>query len=121
MLQGFCLNNPGPYLPRIADALVAALSHESAFCVAAAAGALRGIGDHKSVGQKLMEESGAVPALIGVIKADIQPVATENKTALYRRYAHKLGMFVCLGMYVVAVLYVHDGSLCSDTRLRVDA
>ncbi len=66
-------DNPGEKKPRIVNALVSALDRESPFLVAAAAGALAQVGDYKDVGQRLIENSGAIPALIGVLNIWITP------------------------------------------------
>jgi hypothetical protein len=87
ILQDALVNEPGQYLPAIVSALVAALERESPFCVAAAAGALHWIGCFNKGGQKLIESSGAIPALLGVIKTGISAANFEDQTALFRRYA----------------------------------
>jgi hypothetical protein len=85
-------------MPRIVEALVSALDHESPFCVAAAAGALASVGNYKEVGPVLIKESSAIPALIGVLKRRIPPGNLEQQTAIFRQYALHIEACVHLGM-----------------------
>jgi hypothetical protein len=69
----------------VADALVAALKHESRYCVAAAAAAL-GIGGSKDIaGIAMTVVCGAIPALVDVIKRSITPGDLEKEGGLFRR------------------------------------
>jgi hypothetical protein len=88
-----CVSNDGEDLlaaldnAGIVDVLVAMLKHESPFCVAAASGALGFIGRSRDAGDTLMEASGAVPALVCVIKKQIPAGDLEVETAVFRRSA----------------------------------
>lgn len=68
-----------------ADALVEALEHESPFCVAAAAAALGLVGKAMRGGQAAIEASGAIPALVRVIKKKLPAQRVEGQMAMYRR------------------------------------
>jgi hypothetical protein len=68
--------------------LVATLQHQSPFCGAAAAGALGWVGKTPGVGTASLERSGAVPALVGVIKRGIPAGNLEDVRGVFRRYAH---------------------------------
>jgi hypothetical protein len=71
----------------IVRTLVATLEHESPFCVAAAAGALGWVGKTPGVGTVSLESSGAMPALVGVIKRGIPAGNLEDVPGVFRRYA----------------------------------
>lgn len=68
----------------IVDLLVATLKHESPFCIAAAAGALGWVGQ-KDGGNAALEVSGAIPALVRVIKRQIPACSLEGEMAVFRR------------------------------------
>ncbi len=88
-----CLNVRRPgynALPALAkagviDGLVATLEHESPFCVAAAAGALGWAGYCKDGGQASMEASGAVPALVRLVKKQIPARTCEAEDPVFCR------------------------------------
>jgi hypothetical protein len=69
----------------VIDLLVATLKHESPFCVAAAAGALAWLGQAQGGGQGLVEESGAVPALVDVIRRSLPARNLEGELAVFQR------------------------------------
>ncbi len=83
-------DNPKDKIPRIVEALVSALDHESPFLVAAAAGALAQVAEYTDVGQRLIKNSGAIPALIGVLKKRIPPGDLGQQTAIFRQYAPQI-------------------------------
>jgi hypothetical protein len=117
-LQEVCLMEPGPHLRGIVGALVAALKHKSPFRVAAAAGALHQICGYGSVGLELLENTGAVPALLDVIKRKIPAADLEMEEALFRRYAPSVGLspfWLCMLCYTyTSVCLVGDACLLSD-------
>jgi hypothetical protein len=85
--QSTNIMDPGDEVGGIVDALVATLDHESPFCVAAAAGALSRVFDYIEVGEKLIEDSGAIPALLDVVKRKMPPGDLENQPAIFHKYA----------------------------------
>ncbi len=71
----------------VIDLLVATLRHESPFCVAAAAGALAWLGHAQGGGQRLVEDSGAVPALVDVIRRSLPARNLEGELPVFQRSA----------------------------------
>ncbi len=71
----------------LADALVATLKSDSAYCVGTAAGALALIGQDPDVDRDLIEASGAIPALVCVIKKTRWPSEPEKEKARFWRCA----------------------------------
>lgn len=67
------------------DALVETLEHECPFCVAAAAEALGLVGKAVKGGQAAIEASGAVPALVHVIRKQLPACPVQGKMLMYRR------------------------------------
>jgi hypothetical protein len=57
----------------VVAAAVATLQHNSPYCAAAAAGALRLIGDARYGDHALIEASGAIPALVRLIERPPRP------------------------------------------------
>jgi hypothetical protein len=121
LLQEACLMKPGPHLPGIVGALVAALKHKSPFRVAAAAGALNRISEYESVGPELLENTGAVPALLDVIRSKIPAANLEKEKALFRRYAPTIGLSafcVCIIWYTyISGFLVLVACLLSDAAV----
>jgi hypothetical protein len=103
-LQDICVKKPGPHLPGIVKVLVAALEHDSPFCVAAAAAALNRVGDYKRMGQRLIEKTGAISALLDVIKREEKsPSACPTKELFFCRYTRSR-MSAGLNVHVVVDL-----------------
>jgi hypothetical protein len=73
----------------VVDAAVAALQHESPFCVAAAAAALGWVGRTRGGGKACIQASGAIPALLRVIDRSPAPGNLETETGILQRYALK--------------------------------
>lgn len=74
---------------RVVDALVATLKHKSPFCVAAAAGALWCLAETPGVrGRELVQASGAIAALVDVIKRQLPPGDPQREGGLFCRCAH---------------------------------
>jgi hypothetical protein len=105
----------------IADALVSTLKHESPNCVAAAVGALCTIGKTPGGGEALFVASGAIPALVGVIRKARPPGGPEDKKSIFARYAHATYQMSAYsyGPRCVFVRYIHGCghpvSFCIDT------
>ncbi len=78
---------------RLVDALVATLKSESGYTVAVAASALCLIGqstpDTRDGGHALIEASGAIPALVRVIKRTRWPREAEKQKGRFGRWAHE--------------------------------
>jgi hypothetical protein len=70
-----------------ADTMVATLKTDSAYCVAMATAALGYIGAVRDGGQALIESSGAIPALVHVIKRTRWPSEPEKQKSRSGRWA----------------------------------
>jgi hypothetical protein len=68
-----------------AEALVATLKSDSAYCVGMAAGALTQIGAVQNGGKALIEASGAITALVHVMKRTRWAREPEKENARYGR------------------------------------
>jgi hypothetical protein len=87
---------PAPmYSPKMSSALVAALSHESPFCVTAAAGGLDMVSRRTGHAPMLAKNSGAVRALVSVIGRPPSPCNPEHVAALFRRCVQNRVTEVC--------------------------
>jgi hypothetical protein len=71
----------------VVNAVIACLEHQSPFCVAAAAEALRLVGDTWD-GQAFFAGNGAVSALVSVMKRQALPADIEKETGTFSRCAH---------------------------------
>jgi hypothetical protein len=69
------------------DAMVETLKHESPYCIAAAASCLGYVSTQEDVGKRLIEESGAIPALVDVIQSSIPAADLKKEKGLFRKYA----------------------------------
>jgi hypothetical protein len=87
----------------VADALVATLKHESAYCVAGAAAALCVLGDIPNGGKGLLMASNALPALVRLIK-EAPPPSEPRKTGPFRRCAMKICPSVYLDMCITKIV-----------------
>jgi hypothetical protein len=113
----------------IVDTLVATLSHKSPHCVAAAAGNLYVI-DGLPGGQAVVGASGAIPALVGVLKRAHMPNDHETDTVMGQRCEH-ISNSVCvphmtgyesvrvwkLPVIVVCTDIGFPGSLCDSLQM----
>lgn len=73
----------------VPSALVTVLGHASPYCVAAAAGAISYIGQARALGfanPKMIERTGAIPALVGLIETPTPSVDLDDQTGLICRY-----------------------------------
>jgi hypothetical protein len=82
----------------VADTLVATLKHESAYCVAAAAAALCVLGDIPDGGKGLLEESGAIAALVRLLKS-APPPSEVQRTGPFRRCVMNICADICMCMW----------------------
>jgi hypothetical protein len=82
----------------VLHAVVSTLQHNLPFCAAAAAGALRLIGDAQDGDNTLMEGSGAIPALVRLIERPPRP----GDSDLFRECVH-LQYPICSRMYLIAM------------------
>ncbi len=69
----------------VVDALVGTLEHESPFCVAAAAACLGLVGEIEQGGQAVLDASGAIPAIVRVIKRQLPTRALDGEMLMFRR------------------------------------
>jgi hypothetical protein len=89
-------------------ALVATLEHESPYCVGAAATALGYVWREERVGKKLMEASGALPALLSVIERRPPPGDPDKEPGRFRRYAPDIKFSV---LYTPSMFLIVSASL----------
>lgn len=80
----------------IVSALKHTLEHESPYCVAAAAGVLGMIGQDPGWGKAAIEASGAVAALVCILKRSPSPGDPKTETGLFRMYAPESWKALCV-------------------------
>jgi hypothetical protein len=108
-----CLNQAGGgFLGAIADVgvvdtMVATLQHDSPFCVSAAAGALWRVSRNPGGGKALIEASGAVAALVHVIKRAPAPANLEMETGVFRTYGPGPNSSLCLCAFVMLMYLMY--------------
>jgi hypothetical protein len=85
-----------------ADTMVATLKSDSAYCVAMAVSALGYIGAVRGGGQALIEASGAIPALVHVIKRTRWPSEPEKQKSRCGRWARGSNLSPCVPMSSVS-------------------
>jgi hypothetical protein len=79
----------------VIPALVTTLKHESPYCVAAAATALGYVWREERVGKKLMEVSGAMPALLSVVQGLPPPGDPDKQPGKFREYVPDIRLLCC--------------------------
>lgn len=88
----------------ILDAVVAALDHQSPYCVTAAAGILLVVGIFPCISKRLLKSSQAIPALVRVIER-ASPPADLQTTGLYGRWVCRQSVFLSPHTCVAVVMF----------------